>query len=41
MGLFTKEKKPLEPQYYVSATNMPTYNYNVYHMSIEKIKMIQ
>ncbi len=38
MGLFTKkEKKEMEPQYYTSATNMPTYNYKVYHMSfIEK-----
>lgn len=33
MNLFKKEKKELEPQYYMSATNMPTYNYNVYHMS--------
>ena len=38
MGLFRKEKKEVEPQYYASATNMPTYNYKVYHMSIlEKI----
>lgn len=39
MVLFTKkEKKELEPQYFVSATNMPTYNYKVYHMSlVEKI----
>lgn len=40
MGLFTKnkEKKVMEPQYYTSATNMPTYNYKVYHMKlIEKI----
>lgn len=39
MGLFTKkEKKPLEPQWYTSATNMPTYNYKVYYMKpIEKI----
>lgn len=40
MGLFTKnsEKKVAEPQYYTSATNMPTYNYKVYHMKlIEKI----
>ena len=39
MALFTKkEKKELEPQYFVSATNMPTYNYKVYHMSlVEKI----
>ena len=27
-----KEKKPVEPQYYRSATNLPTYNYKVYHM---------
>lgn len=33
MGLFKKEKKEIEPQYYMSATNIPTYNYNVYHMS--------
>lgn len=33
MKLFSKEKKELEPQYYMSATNMQTYNYNVYHMS--------
>ncbi len=33
-----KEKKPIEPQYYMSATNIPTYNYKVYHMKmIEKI----
>lgn len=33
-----KEKKELEPQYYTSATNIPTYNYNVYYMKpIEKI----
>ena len=33
-----KEKKFLEPQYYVSATNLPTYNYKVYHMkALEKI----
>ncbi len=34
MGIFTKkEKEPLEPQYYMSATNTPTYNYKVYYMS--------
>lgn len=33
MHLFKKEKKELEPQYYMSATNIPTYNYKVYHMS--------
>ena len=33
-----KEKKPVEPQYYVSATNIPTYNYKVYHMkAVEKL----
>ena len=33
-----KEKKPLEPQYYMSATNIPTYNYKVYYMSgLEKV----
>lgn len=33
-----KEKKEREPQYYVSATNAPTYNYRVYYMKpIEKI----
>ena len=39
MGLFTKKNKAeLEPQYYLSATNVPTYNYNVYYMkNIEKI----
>ena len=38
MNLFNKEKKEIEPQYYMSATNIPTYNYNVYHMSkLEKI----
>ena len=36
MGLF--KKKVLEPQYYVSATNIPTYNYNVYYMKpLEKL----
>lgn len=36
MGLFEKkekEKKPQEPQYYLSATNVPTYNYKVYYMT--------
>lgn len=38
MGLFKKDKKPLEPQWYTSATNMPTYNYKVYYMkTIEKV----
>jgi len=33
-----KKEKVLEPQYYVSATNMPTYNYKVYYMSgLEKV----
>lgn len=33
-----KEDKPIEPQYYVSATGIPTYNYNVYYMKkCEKI----
>lgn len=32
------EKKVLEPQYYVSATNMRTYNYKVYYMKLwEKV----
>ena len=38
MGLFKKEKKVLEPQYYTSATNIPTYNYKVYYMKpLEKL----
>lgn len=38
MGLFKKEQKELEPQYYTSATNIPTYNYKVYYMKkTEKI----
>lgn len=38
MALFKKEKKELEPQYYMSATNIPTYNYKVYYMSfLEKV----
>lgn len=38
MGLLSKEKKVEEPQYYMSDTNIPTYNYKVYHMSnLEKI----
>lgn len=38
MALFSKEKKVLEPQYYVSATNIPTYNYKVYYMKpMEKV----
>lgn len=38
MALFKKEKKELEPQYYLSATNIPTYNYKVYYMKpVEKL----
>ncbi len=39
MGIFKKKEKTiLEPQYYQSATNMQTYNYKVYYMSLwEKI----
>lgn len=39
MGLFKKkEKKEMEPQWYMSATNIATYNYKVYYMStLEKI----
>lgn len=39
MGILKKNKKKItEPQYYTSATNIPTYNYKVYYMSvIEKI----
>lgn len=36
MALFKKKEKDeeaLEPQYYMSATNIPTYNYKVYYMS--------
>ena len=34
MGLFTKkEKKELEPQYYLSPTHIETLNYKVYYMS--------
>ncbi len=32
MGLFKKETKVQEPQYYMSSTNIPTYNYRVYYM---------
>lgn len=33
-----KQQKELEPQYYLSATNVPTYNYRVYYMStLEKV----
>lgn len=35
MGLFSKrEEKEKEPQYYLSKTNIPTYNYKVYYMSL-------
>lgn len=34
MGVFTKNKKEPEPQYYTSATNMKTMNYKVYHMGV-------
>lgn len=39
MGLFKKkEKAEQEPQYYLSATNVPVYNYKVYYMKpLEKI----
>ena len=38
MGIIKKEKKDAEPQYYLSATNIPTYNYRVYYMKpMEKI----
>lgn len=39
MGLFAKRNKAeQEPQYYLSATNVPTYNYKVYYMKpMEKI----
>lgn len=38
MSVKAKKKKRQEPQYYLSATNIPTYNYKVYYMSIaEKI----
>ena len=39
MGIFTKgEKKPSEPQYYMSKINVPTLNYKVYYMKLsEKI----
>lgn len=33
MGLFKKEKKELEPQYYLSPTHIETLNYKVYYMS--------
>ena len=39
ISVFKKEEKePPEPQYYTSATNMPTLNYKVYYMSkVEKL----
>ena len=39
MGLFTKKNtKEQEPQYYLSATNIPTLNYKVYYMKpVEKV----
>ncbi len=38
MGLFSKEKKVKEPEFYTSVTNMPTINYRVYYMKpLEKI----
>ena len=38
MGKKNQQKKVMEPQYYASATNMPAYNYKVYHMNVmEKI----
>ena len=37
MALFSKKEKPVpEPQYYTSATNEQTYNYNVYYMSVKE-----
>lgn len=36
MGLFKKKKKDMEPQWYMSATNVPTYNYKVYYMSVKE-----
>ena len=38
MALFKKKKVELEPQYYLSATNMQTLNYKVYYMKpMEKL----
>lgn len=38
MGLFKKDKKELEPQYYVSPINNQVLNYHVYHMKpMEKL----
>jgi tight adherence protein B len=37
-SVMKKKKKELEPQFYMSATNMPAYNYKVYYMKfLEKI----
>ena len=37
MALFSKKEKSVpEPQYYTSATNEQTYNYNVYYMSVKE-----
>ncbi|MCQ2455539.1 MAG: hypothetical protein MJ090_05320 [Clostridia bacterium] len=36
MGLFKKNEKETEPQYYLSATNIKTYNYKVYYMSLKE-----
>lgn len=36
MGLFSKKEVMKEPQYYMSATNIPTYNYKVYYMSVKE-----
>lgn len=32
LGISKKEKKPEEPQYYMSRVQMPVMNYKVYHM---------
>ena len=38
LGISKKEKKPEEPQYYMSRVQMPVMNYKVYHMGkVEKI----
>ena len=38
LGISKKEKKPEEPQYYMSRVQMPVMNYKVYHMgAVEKI----
>lgn len=33
MGLFKKDKKEKEPQYYLSKINTPALNYRVYYLS--------